>query len=209
MVERKARQAVVRIVALRVEPDDRRGKLAAGRCRRPGRRRRGLRVGRSRFGSRPRPSRRARRPGSSSFAVPSKNVPVHSGLPSWSRSSKTRIRSAGGPLITRGPEVRVALDDQDAAALVDRDPRGRDDLGLGGDSLEHQPRIERSRRRSQAGGTAPAMADVIAIQRPRSCAVHEQEFSDIKIRAGDARSITAAPVRKAKEPGTGHFVPSG
>jgi hypothetical protein len=39
----------------------------------------------------------------------------------------------------------MALDDQNAAAMVDRDPRGCDDLWFRGDALEHQSRIKHPR----------------------------------------------------------------
>ena len=51
--------------------------------------------------------------------------------------------------------MSVALDDQDAAALVDGDPRGRDDLGLRGDSLKHQSRIERLEAETRAVPPSP------------------------------------------------------
>ena len=49
----------------------------------------------------------------------------------------------GWTLITGWPKVRMALDDQDTAVMVDRDSCGRDDLGLREEAmqLEHQPRI--------------------------------------------------------------------
>ena len=51
--------------------------------------------------------------------------------------------------------MRVAFDDQYAAAAIDGDARGRDDLRLRRNSLENEPRIKHFRRRD-LGAHRPA-----------------------------------------------------
>ena len=50
--------------------------------------------------------------------------------------------------------MRVAFDDQHPAALVDGDAGGRDDVGLGGELFDDDPRIERLRPPSSAAASA-------------------------------------------------------
>ena len=133
------------IVALRVEPDDRRGKLAAGGAVGPA-------VAIAVLQSVERAS------GRDEDRAVAGDRQVHRLLGALEeRAGAFRLAVVVSiledanpvrrrPLITRRPKVRMALDDQNPAAVVDRDPRGRDDLGLGGDSLENQSRIERPRR---------------------------------------------------------------
>ena len=54
------------------------------------------------------------------------------------------VRRGAG--ISRGAEVSMALDHQHAAAAIDRNSSGSDDLGLGRDPLENQPRVKRPGR---------------------------------------------------------------
>ncbi len=82
------------------------------------------------------------------------------------------------PLITGRPEVRVALDDQDATALVDRDSCGRDDLWLGGDQLEHQSRIKRPGGRSRRRTHGPNHRQRNHDPQTQSDSLHHQRFSN-------------------------------
>ena len=128
IVECEARQAVVGIVALRVEPDDRRGKLAVDGAVGPAVADRGLRGGRARFGSRRRPSRRGRRPRSSSSGCPQRTCRC---IPACRRGLDPRRLESDPPAVPDNPAGRKCVwlsTTRMRPRLVDRDPRGRDDL---------------------------------------------------------------------------------
>ena len=65
--------------------------------------------------------------------------------PSASGSLKTRMRSLSRPFVVGGPLVRVVLDHPDAALLIDRQSRGRDDVRLPGDQFDDEPIIRHGR----------------------------------------------------------------
>ena len=61
----------------------------------------------------------------------------------------------------------MALDDEDPAARVDRQARGRDDLGLRRDLFQHEPRVERAGWRGDVSSRYTKVSTA-ATQRPRS-----------------------------------------